>query len=125
MGKIGRVILIGILACALIAACYLVWSTGQKNQGNNPEQGVQVLKGTAKGFKGDVNATVNVKDGKIVDLTIVGLDETPDIGGAAIKVLKDEILEKGGTNGVDVITGATYTSEAVFNAIADAMGRMK
>ena len=52
------------------------------------------------------------------------MDETPEIGGEAIKKLQDEILKVGSTNGVDVVTGATYTSEAVFAAIADARSKL-
>ena len=121
IGKTGRLIVISILMLAIFVSVFVIISQGKKNQ----DVALTTVSGTAQGFKGEVTATLRVEDGKIIELNVVGLDETPEIGGEAIKTLTKEIIEKGGTNGVDVITGATYTSEAVFNAIADAMTKIE
>ena len=39
---------------------------------------------TAKGFGGDVTATLTVEDGAITACTLTGDDETPEIGGATL-----------------------------------------
>ena len=126
MSKSGKVLVIAIAVAVIALTMFLVWNQGERHQtNNNGTDEIQVLSGTADGFKGPVNATVSFKGDKIVDLKISGLDETPEIGGEAIKKLQDEILKVGSTNGVDVVTGATYTSEAVFAAISDALKKIK
>ena len=48
--------------------------------------------------------------------------ETPDIGGAAITSLTNSILENQSLEGVEAVSGATWTSNGVFGAIRSAMG---
>lgn len=124
----GKTIAITAFAIAFIAlALFLVWQSGARNQNaNNGTGDVQVVRGTADGFKGPINATVSVEaGGRIVDISLTGLDETPEIGGAALTTLAGEIKASGSTNEIDVVSGATYTSEGAFNAIADAMSKLK
>ena len=126
VNKASRMVLVIVLVIAVIIAGILVINHGKKNQESvNGTEDIQVVKGSAQGFKGEVNATVSVKDGKIVDLTVVGLDETPEIGGEAIKTLSQQIIENKSTNGIDSVSGATYTSNAVFSAIADALTKLQ
>ncbi len=120
------VAIIALVAAFTALAFYVIWQNGRENQiSNNGTESVQVVSGKADGFKGDINATVSYELGKIIDLKLVGLDETKEIGGAALEQLELEILDKGTTNGVDVVSGATYTSEGAFAAIADAMTKLK
>ena len=79
------------------------------------------MTGEAKGFGGPVKVSLTVEGDKIVDISIVGEDETPGIGGAAIEELLSKIKEAGSAK-VDAVAGATVTSEAVFKAIAIALG---
>ncbi len=81
-----------------------------------------VFQGEADGFGGVITAEVTVKDGKIVDLTLTGEKETPAIGGAALDPMKEAILAAGSVDGVDVVAGATWTSNGVLNAVKDALG---
>ena len=126
--KDGKTIAMIAVALAVIAlALFFVWKGGMKNQtANNGSENVQVVKGSADGFKGLINATVSVETGgRIVDLKLSGLEETPEIGQAALDQLALEIVGAGTTNGVDVVSGATYSSQGAFNAIADAMSKLK
>ena len=78
---------------------------------------------TEDGFEGPVEVTVEIGDnGGITDLTITGANETPDVGGAAIPLLKKAILEKQSAD-VDAVTGATFTSDAVKLATAEALAQ--
>ena len=124
----GKIIAIVTIALAITAlALFFVWQSGVINQSaNNGTEDIQVVKGTADGFKGPINATVSVgAGGRIVEIVLTGLDETPEIGGAALTQLADEIKAAGSTNGVDAVSGATYTSEGAFTAIADALSKLK
>lgn len=80
-----------------------------------------VYEGKARGFGGEVTATVTLdENGKVTDLSVEGPDETPKVGGAAIETLVAAILEAGSPD-VDGVTGATYTSDAVINAVNGAL----
>ncbi len=81
----------------------------------------ETLTGTAKGFGGDVTVTVTVEDGKITKVEAAGPDETSGIGTPALEQLPALIVAAGNTQ-VDVIAGATYTSEAILKAVEVAMG---
>ncbi len=78
--------------------------------------------GTADGFGGPITAEVTVDGGKITALTLTGEKETPAIGGAAIDTLTGLIVSAGTVDGVDCVTGATWTSNGVFAAVKNALG---
>ena len=76
--------------------------------------------GTSKGFGGDVSVTITVKDGKITHAVITGDGETPSIGGQAVNSLGEVIVEAQSAD-FDGISSATVTSNAVREALKDAM----
>lgn len=82
----------------------------------------ETLTGTADGFGGPITAEVTVEDGKIVELVLQGEKETPAIGGVALDPLREAILEAGTVEGLDVVSGATWTSNGVFAAVKNALG---
>ena len=82
-----------------------------------------VYTASANGFGGVVDVTVTIGDkGGITDVTAVGPDETPDVGGAAIPTLVSQILQRQSAD-VDVVSGATFTSNAVREAAAAALAQ--
>ena len=83
----------------------------------------KVVTGTADGFGGTITAKVTVDEsGKITDLVLTGEDETPDIGGKSLPELQKAIVAAGTVEGVDGVSGATYTSKGVFDAVRNALG---
>lgn len=81
-----------------------------------------------QGYGGEVKVTLSVKDGKIDALTAEGNTETPGIGQKAISqynetifagLLKKQVAEA--DTGLDAISGATYTSQAVIAGYQDVM----
>ena len=79
--------------------------------------------GTANGFGGPVDVTLTVGDaGGITNVEIKGDGETPDVGGAAIPTLAGRILEAQSAE-VDGVSGATFTSQAVLDAAAQAVAQ--
>ena len=79
--------------------------------------------GTANGFGGPVDVTLTVGEaGGITNVEITGDGETPDVGGAAIPTLADRILEAQSAE-VDGVSGATFTSQAVLDAAAQAIAK--
>ncbi|MGM9677253.1 MAG: FMN-binding protein [Butyricicoccus sp.] len=76
--------------------------------------------GTAAGFGGDITVKVTIKGGKITDIAIVSAEkETPSYLKRA-KTVIDRILETQSTE-VDVVSGATYSSNGIINAVKNAL----
>lgn len=61
---------------------------------------------------------------EIKDIEILQEAETPSIGGKALPILKQEVLEKGSAD-IDVISGASATSNAFKEAVNDAIEKIK
>ena len=77
---------------------------------------------TENGFHGEpLNVTVTVADGKITAVEVGENEETEAIGGAAMETLSGKIVEAQGTEGVDGVAGATYSSNAFLEAVNDAL----
>ena len=77
--------------------------------------------GTGKGIGGDVPVTVTVEGGKIASVEVGDNSETQGIGSNAIEQLPELIVEANGTEGVDGVSGATITSNAIFTAVDEAL----
>ncbi len=76
---------------------------------------------TGTGIGGDVPVTVTVENGAIVSVEIGENSETEGIGSNAIEQLPDLIVEANGTEGVDTVSGATITSNAILSAVNEAL----
>ncbi len=79
--------------------------------------------GAGKGIGGNVPVTVEVKDGKIASVTVGDNAETAGIGTKAIEQLPEAIVVANGTEGVDGVSGATITSNAIFSAVNEALAQ--
>ena len=73
-----------------------------------------------QGFGGTVKVTVTVDENKILSIVIEGPNETPALGGVAVDTLDDAILAAQ-TPHVDAVTGATVTSNAIIDAVIQAL----
>ena len=78
---------------------------------------------SAQGCLSEVSVTVTVTGGKVTNVAIDASGETPELGGAAAETLADELTKTGSTAGVDAVSGATLTSEAVFTAVNDCLSQ--
>ena len=75
--------------------------------------------GTAKGFRGDTQATVIITKSKIEKITIFSSDDESFLKRAM--TLVDVIIEQQTPDGIDVVTGATYSSNGILNSVRDAL----
>ena len=76
--------------------------------------------GTAKGFGGEVTVTITLTDGVITDAKAEGADETVGVGTPALEQLPAAMVA-GNTVNVDIVSGATFTSNAVLEAAKAAL----
>jgi len=79
-----------------------------------------VYEGAAEGFGGDIKVEVEVKDGKLVRVDILDHAESAGISDPAIEGIPAAMLESQ-TVDVDIASGATYSSDAIKKAVANAI----
>lgn len=110
--------------------------SNNKNNTTAPKEGYEdgTYTGTAacsgEQFKEySVTANVTIKNGKIsaveISSTAKGTNLKQFMSREEIKNLPSLIISKNGTSGVDVVSGATYSSNAIFNAVNNALAKAK
>ena len=111
-------------------------TSNNKNNITAPKEGYEdgTYTGTAacsgEQFKEySVTANVTIKSGKISDVEITstakGTNLKQFMSREEIKNLPSLIVSKNGTGGVDAVSGATYSSNAIFNAVNNALAKAK
>ncbi len=75
--------------------------------------------GKASGYNGDVELAVTFSDTAVTAVELVSSKETQYVGDVAFEPMFADIVEANGT-GVDTVSGATFTSAAIRNAVNDA-----
>lgn len=78
--------------------------------------------GKAQGYGGTVSVAVTIQDGTITDVAIVSAKQEDAAYFDAAKGVIDEILEAQ-TTAVDTVSGATFSSNGILHAVADALGK--
>ena len=76
------------------------------------------------GMGGKVTVKVTMKDGKIAAVEVVEHHETAGISDPAIAQMPEKIVKAGSTE-VDNVSGATISSKAIKEAVADALSQVK
>jgi len=84
-----------------------------------PAEG-EVYTGTAEGFIDDITVEVTVLDGEITGIEVIEHDETPEYFDDAVPEILDRIIAAQSTE-VDIVTGATGTSEGIMAAVDAAL----
>ena len=79
-----------------------------------------VLTGTADGFMGPITVSVTMDGDTITAVEVVSNSETPEIAGTALEQIPAAIVAANSPD-VDVVSGATYTSNGIINAVKNAI----
>ena len=77
--------------------------------------------GEAEGFGGKVKVQVTVSNGKIADIEILSHSDGKEYMSKA-SALVNKIIKKQSTN-VDAVSGATYSSNGIINAVRNALNK--
>lgn len=115
-----RVLLTMMMVLALVlTAC------GGNDASSTAAEGPVVLEGTSTAGMGGEESPLKVqvtKDGDtITKVEVVEHGETDSISDPAIEQIPAAIVENNGTEGVDVVSGATLTSNAIIEAVNNAL----
>ncbi len=95
------------------------------NQGGVPaDSGKKVVTGEGTGYNAEkpIKVEVTLVDGKINEIKVLEHGETPGISDPAFEKVIAAIKEKQSPN-VDVVTGATKTSEGIMEAVTNALAK--
>lgn len=83
-----------------------------------------VYEGVGEGLQGEIKVSVTVADGKISQVDIVEHQESPGVSDPAIEKIPAAILEKQSAE-VDTVSGVTYTSDGIKEAVEKALSQAK
>ena len=76
--------------------------------------------GTGKGYRGATNVRVTVENGQISDITVISFDDDTKYFSRARSSLIPAILKAQGID-VKAVSGATFSSNGILEAVADAL----
>lgn len=98
----------------------------QASQSSTDQTNEKIISGSytasAKGFGGDVVVTLTIKDGALAEVIAKGDSETDGVGSRAIELMPAAMAASNSVE-VDIVSGATLTSNAILTAAADALAR--
>lgn len=80
----------------------------------------EVYSGSAQGFKGPIEVSVNVVNGKITAAEVTSISDS-DFTADAVKQITAQAVKNGNADNLDIVSGATYTSKGVIAALQAAM----
>ncbi len=80
-----------------------------------------VFKGSGEGFRGDIDVTVTVENGIISDISIESYKDDREFLQKAKNGVISAIISSQSTD-VDAVSGATFSSNGIKEAVADALG---
>ncbi len=119
--KKGLLVSISALMALSLGACTA--NTENKEEPTATGYTAGTYTATAAGMKGDVTVEVTFSDTAITDVKVTNQSETYGVGQGLpmtpVEVLPGQIVETQSL-GVDTITGATITSNAIIKAVGDA-----
>ena len=107
------------LTALVVSAALLLGAVSLYNTATERPEGT-VYTGSAQGMFCQIEAKITVSEGKIVDVTLTGAEETPALGGKVLEEMPAKIVEVQSAD-VDCVAGATITSNAVKDAVKEAM----
>ena len=80
--------------------------------------------GEAEGFKGNVKVKTIIKNSTLVNIEIINHNDDDEFFNNARRLIF-KILKNQGTTGVDIVSGATYSSRGILNAVDEALNKAK
>lgn len=124
---------IGVPVVCIFSVCLLIIRIPQKSiaiekepvalsqsEQSSPTYQDGEWKGTALGFNDDITVSVTIVNGIISDISVISSNDDEPYFDWAKEEIPKNILSSQSTN-VDTVSGATYSSEGIIHAVADAL----
>lgn len=115
--KLSKKLLVGVVGLSMLALTACGAKEAALKDGT--------YEGTGKGYGGDIKVELVVSGGKITDFKAVEHKETPGISDPAFEGIKEQLIEKQTTEGIEVVSGATSTSNGLIEAANEALPKAK
>ena len=122
---IGGTVVVGNLVSFPVSETVSGWQVTEKTERaeitekGNYKDGVYT--GTGEGFRGTIQVQVTVEDGYIADITVLSFQDDREFFQKAQSAVINNILAEQ-TSDVDAVSGATFSSNGIIEAVADALG---
>ena len=126
MKKENLIFLAAGLAVMLILASGCAALQGHKSHGQISGREISdgVFEGSAQGYRGSIHVRLQIEGGSIMEIEIVDSIEDRFVGDEAMEELLELVLIYNSPD-LDVISGATESSEGFLAAIADALEKAR
>jgi urocanate reductase len=108
-----------IASLAVIASAILIIAGCSSSAEKRPEPKDGTFEGNAYGMQGPIKVQVTVAAKKITDVKIISAKETPNVAKVALERIPARIVETQSLK-IDSVSGATFASNGIKNAVADA-----
>jgi uncharacterized protein with FMN-binding domain len=82
----------------------------------------ETLRGTGDGYAGDIVVDVVMQGDNITEVKLVEFNETPGLSNRSRDMTIQRIVESDSAD-VDLVTGATATSQGIVDAVEDALSK--
>lgn len=116
---IGGTVIVGNLISFPVTETISDQQFTEKKEKGNYKDGVYT--GVGEGFRGTTEVQVTVEDGYIADITILSFRDDQEFFHKAQSAVINAILTEQTTD-VSTVSGATFSSSSIMDAVADALG---
>ncbi|NLC96157.1 MAG: FAD-dependent oxidoreductase [Erysipelotrichaceae bacterium] len=106
------ILVLSVLMMLSVVAC-------SSTTDNNSSASSTTFTGTSSGMQGPITVEMTVEDGKITNVELTEFNETASLTSVAVDRIPAQMVEYQTTT-VDVVTGATFTSNAIMRAATEA-----
>lgn len=103
---------------ALLAASLMLAGCAS-SAGSTANASSKTFTGSSIGMQGPVTVTLSVDGGKITNVELTEISETPSVASVAMERIPQQIVEHQTTT-LDTVTGATFASNAIMRAASEA-----
>lgn len=114
--------LVALAATCMLSTTLLFTGCSSSDSSSASDSAASTYSAAVTGMSSDVEVTITVEDGQITACSIDASGETEGIGTLVPDTMEEDVVAKQGVD-VDVVSGATITSNAAIEALADAMSQ--
>ncbi len=116
---IGGTVIVGNLISFPVTETISDQQAAEKKEKGNYKDGIYT--GVGEGFRGTTEVQVTVEDGYIADITVLSFRDDREFFQKAQSAVINAILTEQ-TPEVSTVSGATFSSNSIMDAVADALG---